>query len=806
MKSGKLLRSETRSPAGSVPFDPDEIDGIVAAAGRSADAVLPILHAIQARYNYLPRHALRRVCASTEITPAQITGVATFFSGFRLEPAGRHTIKVCIGTACHIKGADQVVDAFMRHLRIGAGHDTDPDGLFTVARVACLGCCMLAPAVQIDRITYGFISPQRVPQLLEDFLAAAGKQAPSPTGQRQDVQAGEVRLCLCSSCVAAGADTVETAIRETVEANGLCISVKITGCTGISYAAPLVEIEPAGDRPYRYGRVRAGDAGAILARHFRPGRVFDRLRAAGARLLEKLYTDEAWEPATRYLLAAEAEQPGGRQADSLHWGRQKHIATAHAGALAPLDLQAYRDAGGFEALTRCTSDLSPNDIIAVLEDSGLRGRGGAGFFTARKWRGVREAAGTPKYLIGNGDEGDPGAFMDRMILESFPFRVIEGMAIGAAAIGARQCFLYIRAEYPLALSRMRQALELCRAQGLIGDEIAGSAHDFHLEIVEGAGAFVCGEETALIAAIEGRRATPRLRPPYPEQEGLWGRPTLINNIETFALVPWIIRNGAQRFAEMGTENSRGTKTFALAGKITRGGLIEVPMGITLREIVEDIGGGVQGAKRLKAVQVGGPSGGCIPGHMLGLTVDYEALVTVGAMMGSGGLVVLDETDCMVDIARYFMAFTQAESCGQCTPCRIGTTRMLAILEALCRGDATSADLERLEHLARLTGSASLCGLGRTAPNPVLTTLEFFREEYEAHTRGQCPARRCKALISYTIGDSCIGCTRCAQRCPSDAIDGTPYERHSIDADKCVRCDTCRQACPVGAVCVESAGR
>jgi NADH:ubiquinone oxidoreductase subunit F (NADH-binding) len=392
--------------------------------------------------------------------------------------------------------------------------------------------------------------------------------------------------------------------------------------------------------------------------------------------------------------------------------------------------------------------------------------------------------------------------MDRMILESFPFRVIEGMAIAALAVGARNGYLYIRAEYPLAIQRVRTALERCRAEGIVGQTMMGSDLPLEIEMVEGAGAFVAGEETALLAAIEGGRAVPRFRPPYPSNRGLWQKPTLVNNVETFANVPWIIRNGAEAFAALGTEDSRGTKTFALAGKVNRGGLIEVPMGLTIRQIVEQIGGGIQDGYHLKAVQVGGPSGGCVPAALADTPIDYRALLGAGAIMGSGGLVVLDERDCMVDLARYFMTFTQNESCGKCTCCRVGTKGMLEILERLCRGEAVPVEIDRLAELALIVQRGSLCGLGRTAPNPVLSTLKHFREEYQAHTRGSCPAGKCKALIVYRITDTCIGCTRCAQRCPVGAISGEAYQKHAIDPDTCVRCGTCREVCPTDSVRVE----
>jgi NADH-quinone oxidoreductase subunit F len=446
--------------------------------------------------------------------------------------------------------------------------------------------------------------------------------------------------------------------------------------------------------------------------------------------------------------------------------------------------------------------MKSEEVIAEIDQSGLRGRGGAGFPTGRKWLAVRNQQAEVKHIVCNGDEGDPGAFMDRMLMESYPYRIIEGMAIAAYAVGAHSGYLYIRAEYPLAVERMSGAIETCRERGVLGDSVMGSGFSLNLRIVEGAGAFVCGEETALMASIEGRRGMPRLRPPYPAESGLWGKPTLINNVETYAIVPWIIRNGAEAFAKMGTSTSKGTKVFALAGKVARGGLVEVPMGISIREIIEDIGSGIAGGLKFKAVQIGGPSGGCVPTSLTHIPVDYETLTDVGTMMGSGGMVVLDETDCIVDIARYFLQFTQNQSCGKCTFCRIGTRRMLDILDRLCRGQGKDSDIDELENLAWMVKKGSLCGLGRTAPNPVLSTIRYFRDEYEAHIDKRCPAGKCQALIKYVVTDDCIGCTLCAQHCPANAIEMRPYEKHEIDTGKCIRCGTCKSVCPSDAVRIE----
>jgi len=562
------------------------------------------------------------------------------------------------------------------------------------------------------------------------------------------------------------------------------------------HQTPLVEVLVPGEAPALYARVQPEDAEAVIRHHFRPRGLLRKIRTTVDQALEQILTDQSWKPVTRQALDVHGDSV------SAFLNAQKHIATELHGTAGPLDIGEYLHHNGFEALRTCVSELTRDQVIETVAASGLRGRGGAGFPTGPKWRAVADAPGDVKYIICNGDEGDPGAFMDRMLLESYPFRVLEGMAIAAYAVGAREGLLYIRTEYALAVRRVWEAIQICEEQGLLGDDPFGSDFGLRLSIMEGAGAFVCGEETGLIASIEGRRGSPHLRPPYPAQSGLWGRPTCVNNVETLALVPFIIRNGPEAFTEFGTRHSKGTKVFSLTGKVKRGGLIEVPMGITIREIVERIGGGVGEGRRFKAVQIGGPSGGCIPAELAGMPVDYEELVGAGAIMGSGGLVVLDDSDCMLDVARYFLEFTQRESCGKCTPCRVGTRRMLDIMERICTGQGKQDDLEKLEELALMVKTTSLCGLGQTAPNPVLTTLRYFRDEYEAHLEGRCPAGKCRALIIYRITDKCIGCTRCAQHCPAQAIAMKPYQQHEIDAEKCIRCDTCRQVCPVDAVMVE----
>jgi len=576
-----------------------------------------------------------------------------------------------------------------------------------------------------------------------------------------------------SSCnIAAGAEDVYGIIKEEMAA-GLQADLAITGCLGLCFCEPQVWVIDGDGRKHLYVNVTGERIRRIVREHVAGGR-----------------------PVTDWV----ADLDQGPTAQLL--GKQRRIVLANCGRINPERIDDYLAQGGYQALAGVLRDNKPAAVIDEILASGLRGRGGGGFSTGLKWRFAFTNRAPKKYVICNADEGDPGAFMDRTVLESDPHAVLEGMAIGAFATGADEAYIYCRAEYPLAVKRLELAIAQAREKGFLGRKILGGSFCFDVHVKEGAGAFVCGEETALIASIEGRRGMPRIRPPFPAEAGLFGKPTTINNVETWANVPWIIRHGATAFAAQGTEKSTGSKVFALAGKIKRGGLVEVPMGITLQEIIHDIGGGTGSKRRVKAVQMGGPSGGCVPSELFDTRIDYDEVVKTGAIMGSGGMVVMDETTCMVDVARYFLNFTQLESCGKCTFCRIGTTRMLEILTRICRGAGRPEDLPLLEDLADQIKHTSLCGLGQTAPNPVLTTLRYFREEYEEHIHDKkCRAGKCRALCRFEITEACVGCTLCARNCPVNCIGGKAKELHVIDQDRCIRCGVCRDVCPVDAVAV-----
>jgi NADH:ubiquinone oxidoreductase subunit F (NADH-binding)/(2Fe-2S) ferredoxin/NAD-dependent dihydropyrimidine dehydrogenase PreA subunit len=607
-------------------------------------------------------------------------------------------------------------------------------------------------------------------------------------GERIRIQVGSAT---CEQ--AAGADEVRAEFRKHLAASGRSdILLHQTGCTGRCSREPIVGVLVPGQTPVKYERVDRNLVHEIFTRHV----------LGGTPLLERVLDG----PGER---TARPELPGqalGREfldlyGDVAFFNRQSRIVLRHNGVLDPESIEEYFHYRGFQALAKVLQRGEPQWVIDEVGRSKLRGRGGGGFPTGQKWALAAAESETTRYLICNADEGDPGAFMDRSMLESDPLNVVEGMLIGGYAIGARRGFFYVRAEYPMAIRRIQHAIDQCRQWGLLGRQILGADFDFDLEIRLGAGAFVCGEETALIHSIEGRRGQPRIRPPYPTESGLWGKPTVINNVETFANVPAVILYGADSFQRIGSQHSGGTKVFALAGKVRHTGLVEVPMGTSLREVVEGIGGGVGGGRRLKAVQTGGPAGGCIPAKDLDLPIDFESLAKAGSIMGSGGMILLDEDDCMVDIAKFYITFSQDESCGKCTPCREGSVRMLEILERITAGHGTLQDLDWLRRLALLMKKTSLCGLGRAAPNPVLSTLEHFHDEYLAHVvEKRCPAHRCTALIHYEIDrEKCVGCTLCARNCPVPCIAGIRKGPHEIDQARCIKCGRCFEVCRFDAV-------
>lgn len=585
--------------------------------------------------------------------------------------------------------------------------------------------------------------------------------------------------------IAAGAKKVLAALQKEVQDHVLYnVIIKETGCIGMCEQEVLVDIARPGEARITYGKVKPENAKILVEEHIINGRPVKNL--AVGKFLDG-NEDKGFADIPKY-------------SDLPFWKKQQHLVLGHCGVIDPNSLKEYVADGGYVGLCKALTTLSAEEVINEIKKSGLRGRGGGGFPTGVKWQFAHDSKADQKYIICNADEGDPGAFMDRSVMEGDPHRLVEGMVIGGYAIGATEGYIYVRAEYPLAIRRLEKAIADAEAAGFLGNNIFGTDFNFHLHIKEGAGAFVCGEETALMQSIEGKRGMPRPRPPFPAVSGLWGKPTNINNVETFANVAMILVNGGEWYAKMGTEGSKGTKVFALTGKIKHTGLAEVPMGTTLREIIFDIGGGIANDKKFKAVQIGGPSGGCLPESMLDLPVDYDSLIKAGAMMGSGGLVVMDETTCMVDVAKFFLTFTQSESCGKCTPCREGTKRMLEVLNRIIDGKGKIEDLDILEDLAGTIKDTALCGLGQTAPNPVLATLRYFRNEYEAHIKEHhCTAGACKALTKYEITNLCKGCGLCKKNCPAGAISGEPKGQHKIDENKCIKCGACFNNCPFKAI-------
>ncbi len=794
--------------------------------------LIAVLQKTQGLYGYLPVAALDFIAEHMRIPEARVYGVTTFYSQFRLTPQGDHVIQVCDGTACNVKGSGHFVDELVSLLGIRPG-ETTPDGKITFQTVACVGACGVAPAVVIDGEVHGRMTSASLRKTVNALLDAPPSSGSrkvalpvvgSPPGKartfldrccskcktspdnpcpdflrcrlegdschddpaceayreelrklvRHTSEAFEAHVFLCKglTCDASGEAGIRKAFERELARHGILDKVEFieTGCMGLCEVGPIVQVSP---HEAFYCRVRAEDVPEIVERHILKHEIVERL----------LYDRDC-----------------RTEADIPFYKAQVRRVLSNTGKIDPENIDEYIARGGYRALYDAIRRGSPEKIVETILASGLRGRGGGGFPTGRKWAIARSQPDPERYLVCNADEGDPGAFMDRSVLEGDPHRVIEGILLGAYAIGARKAFIYCRAEYPLAIRRLEVACAQARAYGLLGKNLLGAGFDIDLEVVQGAGAFVCGEETALIASIEGKRGMAQNKPPFPAEHGFRGHPTCVNNVETFANVPLIIANGADWFRSVGTNSSPGTKIFSLSGKVRLTGLVEVPMGTTMRQVLEEIGGGAPEGSAIKAAQTGGPSGGCIPEHLMNVAIDYDSLKALGGMMGSGGLVVTDRDTCMVAFARFFLSFTQHESCGKCIPCREGTKRMLEILDRIVAGEGKMSDLDELRNLAAVIRRTSACGLGQSAPNPVLSTLQYFEHEYLAHIRDlRCTAGVCKSLLRYHILDFCRGCTACARKCPVQCISGERGQVFVIDQPRCTKCGECYRVCPFNAV-------
>jgi NADH-quinone oxidoreductase subunit F len=762
--------------------------------GAERSRLTAILHKLQEQYNYLPEQALRDISEIMEIPLVDIYGVATFYTSFSLEPKGEHIVTVCMGTACHVRNSAGLLEEICRFLNVEPGGTTE-DMMFTVETVNCLGACAMGPIMVVDGTYHGEMSASKVPRVLKKYMSLRELEEPiaeklsspaelgsfrSAAFEKRYGNAVSISLCTGPGCLARGSREVGAAFERELQAAGMGDKVieRLTGCHGFCEMGPVVLVRPA---DIFYTNVKASDVPEIVRETVMDGKVVERL----------LYDD----PGSGKKIEKEADVP--------YYSKQLRQVLGPNRTINPYEIDDYIALGGYSALSKALFEMQPQQVIDEVETAGLRGRGGGGYPAANKWKAARKARSIDgvKYVLCNADEGDPGAFMDRCMLEGNPHSVLEGMLIGAYAIGATNGFVYVRNEYPLAVESVTEAIRQAEELGLIGDNILGSGFSFHVGVSRGGGAFVCGESTALMASIEGRIGEPREKYIHTAVRGLYLRPTNLNNVETWANVPLIIREGAAQYSSTGTEGSKGTKIFSLVGKIKNTGLVEVPMGISLREIIFDIGGGVPDGKAFKAVQTGGPSGGCIPESLIDIPIDFDELYDAGSMMGSGGMIVMDQDTCMVDIAHYFLGFLGDESCGKCTPCREGIKHMYNIIEDVTMGEGSVEQLELLEELAEVVKDTSLCGLGQTAANPVLSTIRYFREEYMEHIeQKRCRAGVCKALVQYQIDpEACTGCLRCLKECPVEAISGEKKQPHVIDIEKCEKCGICYEVCTEKAV-------
>ncbi len=791
------------------PADLAALREIIARWHADPEYVIEMMQDIQQRFRHIPKNAIDEINRATRTPKAHLYHIATFYKAFSLEPKGETTIQVCMGTACHVKGAANILDAFEREMDVKAG-ETTADHKFTLEAVRCLGACSIAPVVKIGEDVYGNVQARDVAKLLKKEpsreAAAKGNGGGEEISARKispeeldEIRAkhkqvlsgykGMLMVCTGTGCVSAKGFEIRDGLREKLAAKGLAEDYLVvgTGCNGFCAMGPIVVVQPGG---VFYQKVQAEDLDEIIEIHLKGGKPVERL----------LHTDAV----TGNVATTMDEIP--------FFTKQQLIALRNKGVIDPENIDHYIARGGYQALRKVLGDMSASQVRKEVLASGIRGRGGGGFPAGVKWESGYQAAqkrGEEIFIVCNGDEGDPGAFMDRSIIEADPHAVIEGMLIGAFAVGAREGFVYIRQEYPLAMQRLEKAIAQARAYGLLGEKVLGSDLAFDIHIHRGAGAFVCGESTALMASMSGRAGEPRAKYVHTVEFGFRDKPTILNNVETWANIPMIIGKGAAWFAGIGTgdvskdpwNGSSGTKVFALVGDIRNTGLVEVPMGITLREIVDEVGGGIPEGGAFKAIQTGGPSGGCIPKEMLDMPVDFDSLSKAGSMMGSGGMIVMDEKTCMVDVARYFVDFLLDESCGKCTPCREGLFALSRTLNRICKGEGREGDIEFLEEVSATVAEASLCQLGGSAPNPVLSTIRHFREEYEEHIQEKkCRAGVCKALIRYRIDpENCTGCMACVRPCPTQAISGEKKKVHVIDENKCIRCGICAEVCNFDAV-------
>jgi len=788
------------------------IERVVQEHDKDPANLVMILQDVQSEFNYLPPEAINLLAEQLGLPTSLIYSVSTFYKSFSLEPRGQHRVDICEGTACHIRGASMLMDQISDELNVKPGHTT-ADGEVTLNSVRCVGACAMGPVAIIDgeyhgNMTVGKLSRQIKKCCSETGDTSAGKASPGGNGEAQEfsliprindpkeyqqlktklqsetpVDQARILVCNGTGCKAGGSLQVAEALKGELEKENLdlpiTLGLKKVGCHGLCEKGPLVILHPDN---ICYTRVKPEDAAVIVRETVQDKKVVDRL----------LYREQE-------------EDPGIQDYTEIpFYAGQKKIALRNSGTIDPLDIRDYISHGGYSALFKALQEMEPGDVIEEVSRSGLRGRGGGGFPTGKKWRTAASIDADTRYVICNGDEGDPGAFMDCSIMEGDPHAIIEGMLLCAYAVGSTSGYIYVREEYPRALKHLHLAIEQARAAGLLGDNIAGTSFSFDIKINRGAGAFVCGESTALMQSVEGKVGEPRAKYIRSAERGLYDQPTVLNNVETYANLPEIINNGAEWFSSIGTESNTGTKVFSVVGKVLNTGLVEVPMGTSLRTIIFDICGGIKEGKLFKAVQTGGPSGGCLPESKLDLPVDFDTLTREGSMMGSGGMIVMDEDTCMVDVARYFTSYLVEESCGKCSACRLSLVNLHYILERICAGEGEESDLEKLEKLLVVLENGSLCGLGKSAPNPVRSTLTHFRDEYEAHIKEKrCPAGVCRNLITYEITDNCTGCRLCAEACPQEAISGDKKEKHQIDQELCNQCGICRVTCNFDAVATKS---